>query len=161
MVQRSRFALVAFAVGAVALAGCGGNRGADGSPSSGGGLRIPLISGGTNNPAPVGLAVNSFLWSATLDTIDFMPLEKADGASGLIETEWYASPEAPDERFKVSVRILDTRLRADGINVSLYRQIFDGARGWSDADTDPASAVQIENAILTRAQQLRVATLEN
>jgi len=158
MIHPIRISLIALL--AVATAACGGNASSGGSSSSGGGFHVPLIGGRTNNPAPAGITVNSFLWSATLDTLHFMPLDKADPYAGLVETEWYASQGAPDERFKVNVRILDTRLRADGIRVNLYRQIFSEARGWSDADPDIASATQIENAILTRAQQLKISTLE-
>jgi hypothetical protein len=90
-----------------------------------------------------------------------MPLESADPYSGLITTQWYANPEDPSERFKLTVRILDTRLRADGVKATLHRQVFTGeSRGWIDGSVDEASAIQIENAILTRAQQLRIATLE-
>jgi hypothetical protein len=128
---------------------------------SSGGMRIPLTGGGRSRSAiPAGLGVNAFLWSATLDTIEIMPLESADPISGLITTEWYASPEDPSERFKLSVRILDTRLRADGVKATLYRQVYVGDRGWIDGAVDEASAIQIENAILTRAQELRIATLE-
>jgi hypothetical protein len=166
----SRAVLAAFAIALIAVTGCGGNRGGKinrndtvgdvQARSESRGLHLPVPGGGTRNPAPDGLGVNAFLWSATLDTIEVMPLESADPYSGLITTEWYANPEAPNERFKLSVRILDTRLRADGISATLHRQVFDGDRGWIDASVDPASAIQIENAILTRAQQLRISTLE-
>jgi hypothetical protein len=125
-----------------------------------GGLRLPLAGGRSRNTVPAGLGVNAFLWSATLDTIEIMPIETADPYSGLITTTWYANPEDPSERFKLSVRILDTRLRADGIKATLHRQVYAGEQGWIDGAVDDASAIQIENAILTRAQQLRIQTLD-
>jgi hypothetical protein len=107
-----------------------------------------------------GIGVNSFLWRASLDTLSFMPLSAADPFGGTILTDWYASPERPSERFKVTVYILDTRLRADGLKVSLFRQTR-GVNGiWADADADPDTSLQLENAILTRARQLRLATIE-
>jgi hypothetical protein len=127
------------------------------------GFHLPLTGGSSahgKNTIPAGLGVNAFLWSATLDTIDVMPLASADPYAGLITTEWYSSPEQPSERFKLSVRILDTRLRADGVKATLYRQIYSRDKGWVDAAVDEASPIQIENAILTRAQQLRIQTLE-
>ena len=111
--------------------------------------------------APDGLGVNAFLWTATLDTIEVMPIEASDPYSGLITTEWYANPEMPDERFKLTVRILDTRLRADGVKATLHRQIYLGeGRGWIDGEVAAASEIQIENAILTRAQELRIQSSE-
>ena len=52
-----------------------------------------------------------------------MPLASADPYGGMVITDWYANPEKPDERFKVTVYILDTRLRADGLNVTVYKQV--------------------------------------
>ncbi|MGE3303540.1 MAG: DUF3576 domain-containing protein [Hyphomonadaceae bacterium] len=104
------------------------------------------------------IGVNAFLWRATLDTLGFMPLASADPYGGVITTEWYANPERPNERFKATAYILDTRLRADGIKVSVNRQQLT-ANGWTDAPTDPDTAIQIENKILSRARELRLSTL--
>lgn len=168
MLTRSRAVLVSLAL--VALAGCGGNSnsidpndtvGDVASRSEGGGFSLPIPGGRSRNDAPEGLGVNAFLWSATLDTIEVMPIESADPYSGLITTEWYTNPEDTSERFKLTVRILDTRLRADGLKATLHRQVYTGeSQGWIDGTVDEASAIQIENAILTRAQQLRIQTLE-
>ena len=83
------------------------------------------LFGGNSAPdqGGVGIGVNSFLWRASLDTISFMPLTSADPFGGVIITDWYSDPRTPDERFKMTVYIL-------------------------------------ENAILTRARQLRIATIE-
>jgi hypothetical protein len=106
-----------------------------------------------------GIGVNAFLWRATLDTLSFMPLADSDPFGGTYATEWHSIAEKPDERFKVQVYILDTRLRADGLAVQVFRQTREGS-GWVDASVDPDTAIQIENSILTRARQLRIAQLE-
>jgi hypothetical protein len=100
--------------------------------------------------------VNSYLWRATLDTLAFMPLQSADPYGGVIITDWYVNPEKPDERFKATAYILDTRLRADGLNVTVFKQTRDGAGGWVDAPLAAQTDTDIENAILTRARQLRL-----
>jgi hypothetical protein len=106
-----------------------------------------------------GIGVNAYLWRATLDTLSFMPLADSDPFGGTYATEWHSIAEKPDERFKVQVYILDTRLRADGLAVQVFRQMRDSS-GWVDASVDPDTAIQIENSILTRARQLRIAQLE-
>ncbi|MDP1736804.1 MAG: DUF3576 domain-containing protein [Caulobacter sp.] len=105
------------------------------------------------------LGVNGYLWRATLDTLSFMPLASADPYGGVVITDWYVNPEKPDERFKATVYILDTRLRADGLNVTVFKQIGDGAGGWTDAPTAAQTETDIENAILTKARQLRLANI--
>jgi hypothetical protein len=88
-----------------------------------------------------------------------MPLASADPYGGVVITDWYANPEKPDERFKATVYILDTRLRADGLNVTVFKQVADGAGGWMDAPTAAQTETDIENAILTKARQLRLANM--
>ena len=103
-----------------------------------------------------GASVNKFLWAASLETLDFLPLDFVDPFGGVISSEWYANPEQPVERFKTTVYILDSRLRADAVRVSVFRQEFRDTMGWSDAPIDATTAAQIENAILTRARQMRL-----
>jgi hypothetical protein len=107
-----------------------------------------------------GIGVNTYLWRASLDTINFMPLTSADPFGGVIITDWYTPPETPEERFKMTVYILDRQLRADGLKVAVFRQARRGA-DWVDVAVAPETAVELENAILTRARQLRVGTASN
>ena len=106
-----------------------------------------------------GIGVNAYIWRATLDTLAFMPLASADPYGGVVITDWYINPEKGDERFKVTVYILDTRLRADGLNVNVFKQIKGGDGQWSDASVTPQTSVDFENAILTRARQVRLSNL--
>ncbi|MDO8837587.1 MAG: DUF3576 domain-containing protein [Parvibaculum sp.] len=107
-----------------------------------------------------GIGVNSFLWRASLDTIAFMPLTSADPFGGVIITDWYQDPKTPGERFKVTVYILDRRLRADGVKVAVFRQTRSDKGEWIDAAVAGNTPLQIENAILVRARQLRISTIE-
>lgn len=106
-----------------------------------------------------GIGVNSFLWRASLDTIAFMPLASADPFGGLIITDWYTPPETPNERFKAVVYILDRRLRADALKVRMFRQVRSGQAQWDDATVKDSTVVEVENSILARARDLRIATL--
>ena len=105
-----------------------------------------------------GIGVNSYLWRASLDSISFMPLASADPFSGVIITDWYSPPETPDERFKLNIYILGRQLRADGIKAAVFRQRRDPGGDWLDAAVEPKTATELENAILTRARQMRIDT---
>src|SRR3977135_4456986 len=105
-----------------------------------------------------GVAVNAYLWRASLDTINFIPLVSADPFGGGIITDWYTPAEQPNERMKVQITILDRELRADGVRVAVFKQqTGPKGGGWVDAQVDPRTNIDIENAILTRARQLRIA----
>ena len=125
------------------------------------GLGIPFVgdpdargSGGS-----AGIGVNSFLWRASLDTMSFLPLSSADPFGGVIITDWYSPPEVPSERFKMTVYILDRQLRADGVKVSVFRQRLAAGDRWVDGEVGQGTATELENAILTRARELRSKTV--
>ena len=104
-----------------------------------------------------GIGVNAYLWRATLDTVAFMPIASADPFGGVILTDWYSPPESPNERFKLNIYILGTALRADGVRASVFRQIIDTNGTWRDAPGEADAGRKIEDAILTRARQIRSA----
>jgi Domain of unknown function (DUF3576) len=114
----------------------------------------------TNPDSAAQIGVNGYLWRATLDTLKFMPLASADPYGGVIITDWYANPEAPNERLKITVYILDARLRADGLNVAVFKQNKNAAGEWIDAPSASQTETDIENAILTRARQLRLSNIK-
>ncbi len=104
------------------------------------------------------VGVNGFLWRAALDTVSFIPLASADPFGGVILTEWYTAPETPNERLKLNVFIMGRELKSDGVKVKAFRQVKSGS-GWADAKVAEDTTRKLEDAILTRARQLRVAHL--
>ena len=146
---------ILFCAAAVALSGCSSDSASEPEPrqveanTGGNGGLIDGLLGGFN------ITVNSYLWRASLDTISFLPLTTADPFGGVIISDWYSPPETPDERFKVTVYILDRELRADGLRVAVFRQKHQG-NVWVEAKVDERTGRDIENAILKRARQMRV-----
>lgn len=104
------------------------------------------------------LAINSYLWRAAVDTVSFAPLLQANAQSGVIITDWYSNPKAPGERVKLTVAILDPDLRADAVRVSAARQVYQGG-AWVDAPVTAATVQKLEDIILTRARDLRRASI--
>ncbi|MEM8634097.1 MAG: DUF3576 domain-containing protein [Pseudomonadota bacterium] len=103
--------------------------------------------------------VNPYLWRASLDTLRFLPLEEADPYGGIINFDWLAFEETPNQRVKASVFILDTRLRADGVKVSVFRQTRDETGEWQDAGVSTDTQIQLENKILERARVLKASEI--
>ncbi len=107
-----------------------------------------------------GIGVNSFLWRATLETISFMPIVSADAFGGVIITDWHSSVEVPEERFKLNIFLLGKQLRADGVRVSIFRQVLANGN-WIDAEVDPTAERKVEDAILMLARKARNTNLSN
>ena len=134
---------------------------------------IALVAAGTllpgcskNKDIPIQLApsrmttigVNSYLWRAAVDTLSFAPLITADSNGGVIVTDWYANPNTPGERVKLTVSILDQDLRADALRVAASRQVNQNGV-WVDAPVAAATVQKLEDIILTRARDLRRSTV--
>lgn len=100
------------------------------------------------------LGVNAYLWRGALDTLSFMPLASADPFGGVIITDWYQPPTSGGERFKATAYILGRQLRADGVKVSIFRQVAQNGQ-WVDEPVSPVTTSEIENKVLARARELR------
>jgi hypothetical protein len=135
---------------ALALSGCLTVGDLTGAPAP-----DPVVSSGGQVTT---IGVNSFLWRASLETLSFMPLTQADSAGGVIVTDWYANPDNPSERVKVSVTILDQDLRADALRVAASREVLQGGT-WVAAPVQAATVQRLEDIILTKARDLRRTTL--
>ena len=121
---------------------------------------IPFVGGKDRKTQRVdvqqGIGVNGYLWRASLDTLSFMPLANADPWGGVINYDWYINPQTPNERFKATVFILDTRLRADALNVTVTKEVKGADGQWTAAPVAAQTEADLENAILTKARQLNL-----
>ncbi len=109
-------------------------------------------------PRVTTLGINAYLWRAALDTIGFMPIAQVDSNGGVIITDWYVSPQTPNERVKVTVTVLDTTLSADAVRVNVQRQTL-GATGWTEASVRAGTVQRLEETILSKARDLRRAAV--
>ena len=93
------------------------------------------------------IEVNKYIWTAAQEILDFMPIEAADPFSGVI-VYGYGRPPGGGQAYRGTVYVQDPALDARSLNVALATQ-----GGPVSAETTRA----IEDAILTRARQLRMA----
>lgn len=93
------------------------------------------------------VAVNKYLWSASIEVLDFLPIQSVDPFTGIIITG-YGTPPGGGTAYRATVLIDDPALDARSLNVALQTR---------NGRPASASAVRaVEDAILTRARQLRV-----
>ena len=142
--SHSAVRILGIAILAAGLAACGGNK------------DRPKADVAASKVTTIG--VNAYLWRASLETLAFMPMAQTDSNGGVIMTDWYINPQAPAERVKVTVYILDQDLRADALKVSAVRQELRGAT-WVDSPVRAGTVQKLEEAILGRARDLRRAAV--
>jgi len=102
------------------------------------------------------LPVNALLWRAALDIASFVPLDDVDTFGGSIVTEWHQPKATPNQRLKLTMFVVGRELRSDAITVRAYIQNRLGTE-WVDAGRDEALGRKLEDLVLTRARELRVA----
>ncbi|MBY8976401.1 DUF3576 domain-containing protein [Rhodobacteraceae bacterium NNCM2] len=119
-----------------------------------------LFGNGSEDGGGGSLPVNKYLWQASLDTLSFLPLSSTDPFTGVIATDWGTTAEAPGERFKVTVYILNPNLAASSLKVAVFREARNEDGLWVPSAVSPETALKIEDAILIRARQIRIASLD-
>ena len=121
-----------------------------------GGSVFDWVGGSGSSDTRKGVAVNAYLWRASLDALSFMPMEQTDPFGGTIKTGWYVAPASSNERLRVAVYILDSRLRADALRVSVFKEAKKPTGEWVDATVDPETVTKLENLILNKARSLKI-----
>jgi len=90
--------------------------------------------------------VNRFLWTASLQVLDFLPVEAADPFTGVITTG-FGTPPGGGQAYRATILISDPALDARALNVALQTR---------SGPVDEATERAVEDAILNRARQLRI-----
>ena len=105
-----------------------------------------------------GIGVNSYLWFASLETIDFLPLSQVDPFGGVILSDWHSPANTPNERVKLNIFISGKALRSDALRVAMFREVKQNG-DWVSTENDAATVRKIENVILKRARERRLQTI--
>ncbi|WP_207101543.1 DUF3576 domain-containing protein [Paracoccus shandongensis] len=136
------------------LAACGGSNGARNSASYGGSDMRPEVRRTTiwdtfrssENPN-TSVGVNKYLWNASLEVLNFLPVQMVDPFTGVIQTG-YGTPPGGGRSYRATIKIADPALDARSLKLSL--------QGPGGAAVEPGTVRAVEDAILTRARQLRI-----
>jgi hypothetical protein len=108
------------------------------------------------DPGPqTGRTVSPILWQAAHDTLDFVKYASEDPLTGSIVTDWYSPPGNPNVRYRVNVFILSRALHSDSLTVTVDRQQRGGDGQWAETTIARQVESDLENAILSRARQLK------
>jgi hypothetical protein len=124
------------------------------------GRGFTLGSLGKNSGGSFQFSSSNEMWRATLDILDFIPLSDVDYGGGIIVTEWYSINNNSDESIKIMVQFLSNEIRADGININVYKRSCKNQLNCSSSlvDSDIGSELKLE--ILKKAALIKKTDLE-
>lgn len=135
------------------LAACGGGRGGQGGPTDSPDMRPEVrkttiwdVFKGSENPNNT-VGVNKYLWNASLEVLNFLPVQTVDPFTGVIQTG-YGTPPGGGRSYRATIKIADPALDARSLKLSL--------QGPGGSAIEPGTVRAVEDAILTRARQLRL-----
>ncbi|WP_374301865.1 DUF3576 domain-containing protein [Paracoccus sp. (in: a-proteobacteria)] len=136
------------------LAACGGgNGGRNSGPNNGSDMSPEVrkttiwdVFEGSENPNNT-VGVNKYLWNASLEVLNFLPIQTVDPFTGVIQTG-YGTPPGGGRSYRATIKIADPALDARSLKLSL--------QGPGGAAVEPGTVRAVEDAILTRARQLRI-----
>lgn len=94
------------------------------------------------------IKVNKYIWTAALDVLNFLPVESVDPFTGVIVTG-YGKPPGGGRSYRATILVQDPALDARSLKLSMQVQ--------GGGAVDPATVRAVEDAILTRARELRIA----
>lgn len=103
----------------------------------------------------IGMPINSYLWRASIETINFMPLSSTDPFAGTIITDWYTSENNIGERCKLNIFIVGQRLKTSNLKVSSFCQVLKNNQ-WINVAPNKEDNIKLENAILNKAKKLKL-----
>ena len=95
------------------------------------------------------------MWRATLDILDFTPLSNVDYGGGIIITDWYSDETNLDESLKVSVQFLANEIRADGIDIKIFKKECNQSQACKVTPVNNNLNQEIKLAILKRAAKIQ------
>ena len=110
---------------------------------------------GSQLSSTIGMPINAYLWKASLDTVNFMPLASTDPFAGTIITDWYTAEESLGERCKLNIFINGKDLKTENLKVSSFCQSLKNNQ-WVNRASDADSNRKLENAILNKAKKLKL-----
>ena len=122
------------------------------------GRRIKFGKIGKGGSGKFEFASSNEMWRATIDILDFVPLNNVDYGGGIVITDWYNEQNEDNSAIKIMVQFLSNDVRADGIKITVYNKtckIKNGSNNCSTNINDTGIGQELKLAILKKASKLK------
>ena len=111
--------------------------------------------GSSSQTSTIGMPINAYLWKASIETINFMPLSSTDPFAGTIITDWYTTDINVNERCKLNIFVNGKELKTENLKVSSFCQSLKNNQ-WVNMPSSSENNIRLENAILNKAKKLKL-----
>ena len=117
------------------------------------GRGVRLFDGARNlkNGGVFEFASSNPMWRASIKLLEFTPLSNVDYSGGIIITDWFYDDDEEDNSVKITVKFLSNEIRADGIDVIVYKKICNELNKCKVSRIESGLEKEIKLAILKEA----------
>ena len=119
------------------------------------GFRLMNAVQNNKNSGTFEFATANEMWRASLDLLDFAPLSNVDYSGGIIITDWFSQNNSNDESIKITIRFLSNEIRADGLDVIIYKKLCKNDINCETKKIESTLSQEIKLAILKKAAELK------
>ena len=91
------------------------------------------------------------MWRASIKLLEFTPLSNVDYSGGIIITDWFYDEDEENNSVKITVKFLSNEIRADGIDVIVYKKICNELNKCKVSRIESGLEKEIKLAILKEA----------
>ncbi len=93
------------------------------------------------------------IWDATVDSLSFMGVAKADEKNGDFQTNWYHPTTNKNRRVRIKADVNTKVLNSSSLKVDMEKQVYSGG-SWKNVAVSPKEEEEIEMAIFKRVKQI-------
>tara|TARA_B110000503_G_C7001297_1_gene351671 strand:+ start:292 stop:813 length:522 start_codon:yes stop_codon:yes gene_type:complete len=102
-------------------------------------------------------STSNVLWRASLEVLNFIPLQSVSYSGGLIVTDWY---EKKNESIKIEVSFKTSEVTSSAVEVKSFKRTCDASRNCSTVANSPDFNESIKSKILSKAREFSLQDLK-
>jgi hypothetical protein len=113
------------------------------------------------NSGTVSFKNANVLWRASLETLDFMPIESIDYAGGVISTDWYKDKLSDKNEIKIRIEFVSNELSPNSFKVFSHTRTCETNLGCKVNKSSSKLVSSISEKIITKARELNIEKEKN
>lgn len=116
---------------------------------------VTIFGKKVENGGVVSFGTSNVMWRASLEVLDFMPLETVDYGGGIISSDWYKQKSSDLEEIKIRIQFLSDELTPSSIKVISHKRVCSVNTGCSVTPTSKMVVKKIKQSIISKAREIK------
>lgn len=105
-------------------------------------------------------STSNVLWRASLDALEFIPLNNVDYSGGVIVSDWYSAPGSK-ESIKITIRFLSNELSVSSLKIISHKKICENDGNCNVSLASDQLNEEIKKKIIIKAKKIKLEDEKN